>query len=422
MVTIDDGNAEKLVVRTESDVKALPGRGKRYDARDLKTPGLFIRVSADGVTKSFLFYYRAGGRLRCSTLGRYGKLTLDEARRIARIQGGKVAEGADPAAEKIALRKAENFAAAARRFLDGYGEQHLKPSTLTAYRSIVGRLLVPYFGTMKLDDIDTGAVHRWHEAMRRTPRQANQALAILSKILNEAVLWKARKAGLGNPCKYVRRYPETVRDRALDPQEIVTVFAAMETMKTEWHAAEAGLPTGRAKAHPGSLDCIKLMLLTGTRRGEIVNLRWEEVDLESDPPVLRLKNAKEKKVGDERRKVVALSRSAVALIRSQPDALRLSQYVFPGTVKGKPWSGLKRIWDRVLVEAKVEPARLHDLRHSFGTMAGALGLSGPEIQAALNHAHPATTSRYVNLKDKQKAKVAEAIDGVLEQAMLEAIQ
>lgn len=406
---------------TKREVEALPATGKRYSVPDGEVPGLFVRVGAGGA-KSFALVYRHEGRQRWLTLGRFGSLTLEEARKLARLRSFEAATGADPASSKIAARRAEDFQALAHRFLGEYCPAQLKPVTAETYRSIITRKMLPAFRKVKLDAIDTPMVVKWHQGLRDTPRQANQALAILSRMLNLATAWGDRKSGLGNPCQYVQKFPEVKRDRALSVEEIGAVFAAMDAMEAAWCAARRKTGKGKAKtpkaappmAPPPALACLKLILMTGARRDEIRMLTWTETDLESCPPVLRLRRGKEVKKGDHKGKVIGLSAMAAELIQAQAEGRKLGcPFVFPGKVHPGPLVGLWKIWRRVLETAGIEAARVHDLRHSFGTLAGALGISGPLIQAALNHATPAMSARYTNLKDQQKAEVAERVSQVL---------
>ena len=415
---------------TKPELDSLPVTGVRYRVPEGKVPGLYVQVGASGV-KSFVMVYRHVGRQRWLTLGRYGKLTLDQARELAKSKGGEIAKGEDPASEKTAARKASNLAELAGRFLEEYCPTHLKPATEETYRSIVTRKMVPVLGTLKLDAIDAPTVGRWHQSLRKTPREANQALAILSRMLNLAESWGCRKPGLGNPCKTIQRFPENKRDRALGLSEIGSLFAAMDALEAESRAVKPSKTVRPApgtpkvipppQAPPEALDCMRLILFTGARRDEIRLLTWNEVDLGSEPPVLRLRRGKEIKKGDQVGKIIALSEMAVELIKRQVPRLG-NPHVFPGkdTQKrhGGPLVGLWKIWRRLLEAGNIEHATIHDLRHSFGTLAGALGLSGPLIQAALNHATPGMTARYTNLKSAQKSEVAEAVAVALRTAEL----
>jgi integrase len=398
--------------RTQRDIEDLPVEPLRYDARDEKAPSLFIRVGPTGV-KSFLFFYRVNGRQVCATLGRFGVITLDEARKMAKNYGGEATKGENPARRIITARNADTFKALAQRFLDTHGPEHLKPETLTTYRSIVTRLMLPKFGTMKVNDLDAPFVSKWHERLSGTPRQANQALAILSSMLTHAERWGMRKAGLGNPCKSIPRYEETVRDRALEDHEIYQTLAAMNQMAEEWIQCAPNKRSEKPKAHPGVLDLFRLLLLTGARIDELRMLTWNEVLLDANPPILKMARGKEikrKRRGDT--KEIALSQAAVEILQSQIRMLGVD-YVFYNPATGKPWVGTRKIFMRVLELAGIEDLKPHDLRHSFGTVAGRLGISGPQIQAALNHAHPQTTARYVNLKAKTKADVAEQVAAIV---------
>ena len=149
-----------------------------------------------------------------------------------------------------------------------------------------------------------------------------------------------------------------------------------------------------------SIAALRLLLLTGCRVGEVLSLRWENVNLER-----RLLLLSDSKTGA---KPVFLSTAAAELIGTLP-RMAGTEYVFPGDRPGKPIVSLRKSWERVCKIAKIDALRLHDLRHSYASVGAADGLSLPVIGALLGHSQPATTARYAHLAASPLHEAADAI-------------
>jgi integrase len=213
-----------------------------------------------------------------------------------------------------------------------------------------------------------------HHRLKTKPYEANRTLALLSKMFNLAELWGLRRQDT-NPCRHVERYEEKARNRFLRDDEITKVGKALakaETQRTESEEA---------------ILAIRLLALTGCRLGEIVKLPRDDADL--DAGVFRLRDAKR---GD---RLVPLGSAVIELLRSTP---RRGEFVVPRPDDGtRPfsWSTLEDVWSRIRREAGLEDVRLHDLRHTIGSIAGQHGWNAFTIKAILGHKSLATTDRYV---------------------------
>jgi integrase len=164
-------------------------------------------------------------------------------------------------------------------------------------------------------------------------------------------------------------------ERFLSEAEITRLAAALDS-----EANRSGDP------YPAA--AIKLLLLTGARRGEIIGLQWEHVDFEKH--CLRLRDSK------TGAKVIYLNPPALELLAGLPRTSG-NPHVFIGRRKGGPLGGIDKVWSRVRAAADLEQVRLHDLRHSFASIGVVGGLSLPVIGALLGHKHAATTARYTHL-------------------------
>jgi integrase len=210
-----------------------------------------------------------------------------------------------------------------------------------------------------------------------------------------AELWGLRPDG-SNPRRHIKKYPEEKRERFLSPAELRRVGEVLREMEVE------------AVELPSAIAAVRLLILTGCRLGEVMTLRWEHVDL--DGRALRLPDSK---TGP---KVVHLGQPAVAVlrgIRRLPD----NPWVIVGTKLGGRLTDLQPFWQRVRARAGLKDVRIHDLRHTYASIAVAAGQGPPMIGKLLGHTQVQTTARYAHLAaDPLRAaadQVAEALAAAL---------
>jgi integrase len=231
--------------------------------------------------------------------------------------------------------------------------------------------------------------------MRGTPGAANRTLALLSKLFNLAEKWGLRPDG-SNPCRHVEKYRERKIERFLSSEELARLGAALrEAERTQIEL-------------PSVIAAIRLLLLTGCRLSEILTLRWQDVDI--DHQVLRLPESKTGK------KVVYLASPALEVF-AKAERVDGNPHVIVGKRPRAHLVNLQKPWRRIRAMAGLRDVRIHDLRHSFASMAAAGGLSLPLIGALLGHSQPQTTQRYAHLTadpirraaDITSSSIAEAI-------------
>ena len=256
---------KRTVDRLESD-----GRERFY--WDTELPGFGLRIRASG-RKYFIVQFRAKGRERRMTIGQYGTVTADAARRRAIAHIAEARNGVDPAAERDAARSRVTMGALADRFLEEHVANHCKASTARDNRRSIRLYIAPRFAKRDVTDIERRDIERrdiaaLHHDMRATPYQANRTLAVLSKMFNLAELWGLRPDG-SNPCLHVKRYREEPRERFLSQDEFARLGHVLDAID------EDGSETRSA------VTAIRLLMLTGCRLSEIQMLRWEHVDLET---------------------------------------------------------------------------------------------------------------------------------------------
>lgn len=383
--------------------------------------GFGLRVQPSG-RKSFVLKYRANGRQRFFTLGAYGALTVDAARKLARAALADVARGSDPAAMKADARKAPTV----RDLCDRFKEEHmpkLKPKTARPYQRLIDDRVLKHFGSMKLDSVTRADVVKWHHSLKSTPVEANRALLLLHKLFATAALWEWHAGP--NPAHGVPKFKETARKRYPTGAELYRIAKAIGDLE-------------RATKQPLSPYlglAFRLLLLTGCRKDEILTLKWTDVVTltRKDPntgeevttEVLRLRDAK---TGD---RDVVLSAAAVDLLKRAP-RMTGSPWVVTRQHRdaGGEWQhavNVARAWERVKIEAStkkdkqptvdVSDLHLHDLRHGFASVGVSGGMSLPLVGALLGHADQASTQRYSHLQTDPLKIAADRIGSEILAAM-----
>jgi len=384
---------------TEARLEALGARATQYVTWDVEPTGFGVRVSPGGA-KTFVFVYRNRfGRVRWKTLGRVGDLSLEAARRRARVDAGLVNDDKDPLAVRDAARGAVTFGQVADRFLEDHVDARRRASTARHYRQAIETHLRPRFGARAIAEIAARDVLKFHHALKATPMQANRVVAILSSLCS----WAVRAGYLeSNPCVgAIEKYRERPRRRYLTPAEFKRLGAALRVGER------------RGRVTPAAAAAIRLLLFTGMRRGEVLSLRRDAVDLQQR--VLRLADSK---TGP---RVIVLNAAAVDVLKTWPTFA--SPYVFPSETRrddapdtphrvdlNKPWAWLRR-------RARLADVRLHDLRHAFASVAVSGKQTLPIVGALLGHTQPATTARYAHLLDDPVRAASEATGATIAAAV-----
>lgn len=374
----------KLTKRAIDALEARPG--KNYIVFDDELPCFGIRVMPSG-KRFFLIQYRFKGRTRRYMLGMYGPVTPEEARRQAMILLGQVKGGIDPAEQRDAARRAGSVAELGKRFLKQYVPTRCKPTTAAEYKRSVELFINPKLGTRRLVDVTRADVSELHFEMRDTPYQANRTLGVLSKMFNLAEEWGLRPDG-SNPCRHVKKYKETKRERFLIGKEITELGKTLDIVEA------SGEESGAAVA------CLRLLLLTGCRLREIQTLKWKYVDFTDY--CLRLPDSK------TGAKVVNIGQAAIDVLKGIA-RLQDNSYVIVGTKPGAHLTDMQRPWRRIRKRAGLPEVRIHDLRHTFASAGLALGEGLPMIGKLLGHTHVQTTARYAHLASDPVKQAAERV-------------
>lgn len=370
---------------------AVP-QARDYVLWDNELPGFGLRVYTSG-RKSYVIQYRQNGQSYRLTLGLHGPLTADEARKQAKIHLGRVADGENPSQDRAdALRDPT-----VNELCDLYLKEgpilkpHKKASTWKTDRSGIERHIRPLLGRRKLASLTKMDIQRFQAdvsvgktatvekmgfrgkaIVRGGYGVAGRVTAILAAMLSFAVERGFRD---DNPASRVQLNKTKKRERFLSGDELVRLGRALTT---EGAKDESKL----------SVAAILLLLFTGCRKSEILTLRWRFVDWEQS--LLRLPDSK------TGAKIVPLGKPALSLLRSLPH-IENDPFVFPSPRQGAHLVGLQKVWQRVRKAAGLPDVRLHDLRHSFASMAVAGGTSLYMVGKLLGHKDSRTTEIYAHI-------------------------
>jgi integrase len=396
---------------TIKTVKGLQPGSIVWDDGKGTVPGFGARRQKGQAVTYFLKYRTADGRQRWQTIGRHGSpWTPDMARTEARRILGDVTKGYDPAGQKQAARKAETVSTLCDAYLEAAGAGRIltrrktakKASTLATDKGRIGRHIKPLLGKLKVTSVTRADIERFRDAVTsgvtaariKTGKHglarvtggrgtATRTMGLLGAIFSFAV-----RRGLrgDNPVRGIDRHADGQRQRRLSEAEYAALGEALRTMP--------------ANVWPVALSATNFLAVTGWRRGEMLPLKWPEVDL-----VSRTARLADTKTGASMR---PLSYAACDVLHELP---RLGELVFPAsTDSGKPMRGFHKVWLRIAAKAKL-PSDItpHVLRHSFASIAADLGFSELTIAALLGHKKASVTAKYAHHADATLLHAADKV-------------
>lgn len=419
----------------KTDVGALeanPQGTRFYPVAGFK--GLVVQVTKGGA-KSFVLRYRFEGRQKIHTLGTFPAMTTHAAEKAHSAAWTQIHAKIDPNSEreakkKAAVEKARNVftvADLADKFIREHIKLKNKPSTQAEHERLLEKLIKPRMGAMNLKEVGPADIARVLLKMQReTPVQANRVRAVLSKMFSKAELWELRPVG-SNPVRGQDRAPETKKERNLTDKEICALGAAFRAATL--HRFE---PDPSVSSEPESvyaLAALRLALLTGMRKGEVLGLRWSWVDLEAGvihiPPEAHKTGAR-----SGRERLIHLCGAAVQQLRALPQGVD-NPFVILGARPKNALVDLQSPWER-LRESATEASRpriegnskkakrqeptidlmdvtIHDLRRTFSSVGARLGYAELFLSALLGHAAGTVTQGYARVGQDPLHDAAEAI-------------
>jgi integrase len=367
---------------------SCPSGQRKVDYFDSKQRGFLIEIRCSGRKTYYQRYCDERGRERQFKIGRADVLTSDQARRAGRSILARAVLGENPQLRRQELRSIPSLS-------EFVSEKYL-PFIKTYKRSwgtdetVLRIHVLPALGKMALDEIAAEHIIALIAGMRSNGYAvgtSNRVVMILRYMYNLAAKWKVPGV-TRNPTGGIELGPEAHRNRFLTRGEAQRLVDAI-TVDENRIAANA----------------ILLLMLTGARRNEITQAKWEHVLWNERKLLVPLS-----KSGKPR--WIALCTSAISLLDSIPK-LAGCDYIFPSSITGRPCPSLWFPWRRIRARAGLQDVRLHDLRHSFASFLVNEGVSLYVVQALLGHANARTTQRYAHLASDTLTDATEIVDGIV---------
>ena len=375
---------------TKTAVETAKPAPRDYELRDTSLAGFLCKVTPAG-RKVFMLQYRTPkGERRKPSLGVFGQLTVEQARKLAQEHLAAVRAGEDPSQERQDARGAPTVKELSERFMTEYSEARNKPSSIKTNRLNLRVHVLPAFGRMKVAEVKRPDVAALIGQMRDTPAAANHTLSLLRKMFNLAELWGLRPDGT-NPCRHVQKYTGQKRTRLITDDELIRLYAYLDQADAE------GLE------HPVLTLAIRLQFEFAARMSEVLDLRWEWIDFGNRRVVWP-----DSKTGDMSK---PLSAEALRLLASVPRYLE-SEFIIPSLFDGsKPMSKhtYSAGWRRILERAGLPHCGTHAVRHRAATDIANSGVPIKVGMALTAHKTVTMFMRYVHTEDDPIRAAAETV-------------
>ena len=401
----------KLTKRLVDTIRPDPAGRRDVFAWDNELRGFGVRMKPSGAATYLVQYRNREGRTRRLAIGKLGTLTPEQARGLARDKLVEATKGADPSAERHAVKTAMTVAEICDLYLTE-GARRIKPSTLAMDRSRIERHVKPLIGRRSVRsltpediervqlDIAAGKTARKRANGRGGATTGGKGVAARTVGMLGTIFEVARRRRLirENPARGVARLPEGKQRRFLSLDKIAALGAAMREAAEDVRENRTGLAA------------IRFLLLTGLRRMEALALPWEWVDAQT-----RCIRFGDTKSGAQLRPIGA---PAAAMLGSLPRADG-ARFVFPADRGNGHFVGLPRVLARLCGRAGLSGITVHVLRHSFAAAAAEMGFSELTIAGLLGHSVPGVTARYAHVPDRAlitaadqvSARIAATLDG-----------
>jgi integrase len=409
---------------TDSNVASIEPTDRDAWVKDDEVPGFYLRVRPKG-GKAYVVKYKRAGISQTVTIGRVEHWSAAKARAEAKQLLAAVDRGADPALERAERRAKPSLHVVVTEWLgfDPMDEkarkrptksESRKASTQLAYADILRLHVIPAVGSLPLDDITAAAVGRIAKALSDRPAQRNKTLRVLSSLFRWAAKPKQRYCIKGhNPAASdeVERVKEEGRERFLTTAELTRLGEIIRQAETKGLPVKQRIDKRAPKAEQRvvidrfAAAAIRLLLLTGCRLREILNLQWASIDFERG--IINLSEAK------RGRRPVILNAPALEILNELP---HVGRFVIAGSTAGvgdteRPRYDIKRSWQRVREAAGLTDVRGHDLRHTVGAFSASLGMGLQITGAILGHKSTQATQRYAHLANHPLKRATERVGG-----------
>ncbi len=375
---------------TKTVVDSARPEQQPYELRDAVIPGFLLKATPTGRKVFMVSYVANNGQRRKPAIGRFGEITVEQARAIAQDWLADVRKGKDPSAEKSAARQAPTVKELFERFITDYSEPRNKPSTVDANRGYGKLYIIPQLGQTKVSDVTRAEISSLVKKMSKFPTNANRVLSAVRKMFNMAEVWGMRPDG-SNPCRHVPKFPERGKTRLITDAELKRLYAYLSKAEAD------GLE------HPFILLAIRLQFEFAARMSEILKLEWTWVDLDN-----RRVEWPDSKTGGMSK---PMSAEAVRLLEAAP-RLEKSPYVCPSILdpnRPMPKHTYYKGWQRILGRAGLPRIGTHGIRHRAATDIANSGIPVKVGMALTAHRTVTMFMRYVHTEDDPVRAAADAV-------------
>lgn len=356
---------------------------------DEEIPGFILEWRPTG-GMSYYFRYSIGNRRsRMLKIAKERDMPLADARGQAYVFRKEFLQGREPQNKSARRGKAPT--------LSDFVENRYLPSAKVRKRSwrldevTLKYHFLPKFGQCRMDSITRADMEAHLESLIESgfkPVSVNRYLVAIKAVYSAAVRWEVVGAG-ENPCLGISPFPSIARrERFLTQEEAVRLLGVLDNSRN-WRIARA----------------IKLILLTGARKREILDARWDYINWSAS--VLSLPNSK-----SGRPRHIALSDAAVELLKGLPREDGVP-WLFFNPYSKQPLNNIHPMWVKLRRAAGLSDVRIHDLRHSFASFLVNHGRSLYEVQGLLGHQNPRTTMRYAHLASSRMVDAANLVGSIV---------
>lgn len=376
-------NKVKLTKRVVESIPTDPT--KRVVVWDTEITGFCVRVYPTGKRTYFLQYRNKNKETHKVKIGVHGPITTELARQKAIELSLNIGAGEDPSVKPKAV--VGGSGQSMQDLADKYLSLHAGPKKAPkSYKEDVAKLkniILKRYASLRVDAISTFDLQKLNSDLQKTPIQANRTMALLRKMFNLAVQWGWRS---DNPVTGVDKYKEQKRYRWLDDEESQRLFSALDNYHNQ-----------------NTANAIRLLILTGARKTELLSATWDQFDLEKGVWTKKAHLTKQRKM--EHVPVSSVVLEILKKMREQAD----SSFLFPGKTPGEYLKDPKKAWDTIRKKAGISDVHIHDLRHTYASHLVSSGLSLSIVGKLLGHTQASTTQRYAHLADAPLREATELL-------------
>ncbi|AIL12651.1 hypothetical protein IM40_02520 [Candidatus Paracaedimonas acanthamoebae] len=360
---------------------------KRLFVWDTEITGFNLRIYPTG-RKTYFFQYRNEfHKTHKIKIGVHGNITAEEAREKAKHLSLKISLGEDPATNIKEKKIAFTVTDLTKEYLELHAKVNKRTKSVSDDIHMISSIILPKFGKQGIKSITSYELQKLHRDLKNKPYLANRVRSLLSKMFSLAKEWGWRE---DNPAQDIEKYQEEKRDRWLNDTELQRLWSILNKYN-----------------HHLTTYVFKFLLLTGARKGEVLQATWDQFDLEKGIWTKPSHITKQKK-----KEYLPLSEKTIDVLHDiKKFKKENSPYLFPSKIEGQPLQEIKTFWKKVIKEAEFENVRIHDLRHTHASHLVSSGLSLHIVGKLLGHTQASTTQRYAHLADESLRQATEFFGG-----------